>query len=76
MIFVFLNTIQDTHTYMRTHRREHTRTSYPYEHFQEIETVDFEIHKVTTSASLLIGISPTIEKIINRKYNIHIKSDI
>ena len=54
---VFLET--ETLTY--THRYERTHTiPIPNEHLREFEPANLEVDEVTTGASLLMGMSPTI----------------
>jgi hypothetical protein len=48
----------------------------PYEHVRETDSADLEIHEVITYASLTMKMLHITERIISRKYNIHVKFEI
>jgi hypothetical protein len=63
---------------MNIHFYEHAHAHpTPMSTSERLSRLDLEIHKVShKERSLSTGISPPTEKIINRKYNTHVKSSI
>lgn len=48
---------------IRSFLRMYTRIPYPYEHFQQIKPIYIKIDEITISISLLMGTSPTVERL-------------